>query len=452
MARMRFIFFLTILGLLSACAAKKRAAEMEARPAWVKQKPVVPGYFTGVGAAKKTGTRTEYTERARRDALADLAGEISVQVSASSVLRTIETEYGKSNLYNQRIEITTDDYLEGFEPVDSYEDETTYWVYYRIDKTTYYANKARRKQEALANAKAKFIAGQQAAGSHSPGEALSFYLQGLTAIKAFLGEETPVKLDGQTEDIGNKLFTSLNGLLSALEIKPLTKEVTVKRGQKPDHPLQFEVTYNGRPVKNIPVIFKFSGGYLVSNKALTDENGRVSALTGKIRSKNSSEQLTAVIDLAGIAQKATDDLFIRSLPDYGKAEKAVIRINIARPGVSLHFENSFCANNDCAAIIKLFEKDLLREGFVFVQVPAADYNFVLDLKYTAGETAGGLTSVYLSGSLNVFDENAKLVWSKNITPAKGVGSSRREAREKAFATLLKNLDLIYFRQGLNAIQ
>ena len=452
MKMLKFVLFLTVIAFLPGCAAKKRAAEYDAQPAWVKQKPVVDGYFTGVGSSKKTGTRLAYIERARRDALADLAGEVAVQVSSSSVLRKIETEYGITDLFTQRIDITADDYLEGFEPVDSYENETTYWVYYRIKKSTYYAAKAKRKQQAVAAARAKLEAGQEAQQNRDPAAALTFYLQGLTAIKAYLGEETPADIGGQTVDVGNKLFSSLNRTLSDLKIKPVTTTIEVKRGRQPEHPPQFEVTYQKQPVKDIPVLFKFSGGYLVNDRALTDEKGRVTAALGKINSKNDSELLTATIDLSGLAQKATEDQFIRSLPDYRKIEKATIRINIVSPKILLLIRDGFCGDNDCDAITGLFRKNCLQAGLNFTQEQPVDYRFVLDLKYTDGESAGGLTSVFISGKLSVFDGEQEMVRMKNITAIKGVGSNKTEAREKAFAELLKNLDLIYFRQGLDALE
>ena len=57
--------------------------------------------------------------------------------------------------FDQIIRISTDDYLEGFEPVDLYENESSYWVYYRISKATYVEKKELKKQQALEAAKLK---------------------------------------------------------------------------------------------------------------------------------------------------------------------------------------------------------------------------------------------------------------------------------------------------------
>ncbi len=452
MARLKIIVLLSVLVALASCVAQKRAAEFEAQPGWLRKKPEIDGYYLGVGSAKKTGLPAEYIERARRDALADLAAEVSLQVSSTSVLHTIETEYGKTDYYNQHIEIIVDDYLEGFEPVDFYENEDTYWVLYRIGKNTYREVKEKRKKEAIANARAKLSAGKTAQQNQKPGEAIVFYLQGLSAVKAYLTEETPAEYLGQPVDVGNSLFASLNQVISEMDLKPLTDEIFIKRGQRPGQSLQFVVTYRKQPVKDIRVIFKYSGGYLANNIGFSDENGKVFADPGRIRSTKSSELLTASIDLSFLAQKATDDLFIRGLLTQQAAKTASIPINIQKPDFSITTNDNFCAAADCDDIIKLFKKHLLRRAYLFDTMPATDYRFGLNLKYSPGETAGKLTSVYLSGTLDVSDvKNNLLVWSKNIPAVKGVGKSREEAEKKAFSALLKKLDLIYFGQGIEAV-
>ena len=96
-----FVVFFLIL--FASCAAKKQAAVYEAQPIWMKQKPVVPEYYIGVGSSKKVGPPAEYKDLAKRDALANLAEEISITVSSTSVMRTIETNRGIIETFDQQI-------------------------------------------------------------------------------------------------------------------------------------------------------------------------------------------------------------------------------------------------------------------------------------------------------------------------------------------------------------
>jgi len=451
MIKLKFLFIVTVLIALSSCAAKKRAAEFEAQPEWVKQKPTIQGYYPGVGSSTKIGLRAGYIEKSKQNALADLATEVSVQISSTSVLHTIETAYGNTDLFDQRIEMISDDYLEGFEPVEYYENEENYWVYYRIDKNKYYETKARRKKEAIGNAKAKYIAGQKAQQNANPKDAISFYLQGLSAIKQYMAEETTADNNGSTIDVGNELFASLNQVVSSISIMPGVDEVVVKRGESPGQPLMFAVYYNDNPIKGIPLTFGYSGGYLKKNDAFTDDAGHAFVEPGLIQSKNDKEQIIAFVDFEDIAQKATDDLFVRGLLTNRKTESTAIQLTITQPKLAISIENDFCENNNCNGIIQLFEKNALNAGYLLDTVDRVDYMFELNLNYSDGESSGTLTSVYLGGNIKVFNAKKELIWSKDITLAKGVGQNKKEAIKEAFEAMLKNLNLIYFRQGLAAI-
>lgn len=445
------VLLLLICILLASCATKKKAAELEAQPAWMKQKPQIEGYFTGVGSAMKIGTSREYIANAKNDALADLAGEVSVQISASSVLHTIETQYGNTDFFDQRIETQTEDHLEGFEPVDFYDTEDSYWVYYRLPKKTYYDNKARRKAEAVANAKAKYLAGEKAKTIRNPKDAIAFYLQGLIAIKAYLAEETPTNIEGNNIDIGNNLYAALERTIADLSIKAITKEYFVKHGQQTQMLFTFQVTYAGQLVSGIPVDFRFSGGYLDNNKAVSDSKGQVFADPGVIHSKKDYEKLTASIDLEELANSATEDLFVRGLLTNRQATSAEIKLNIALPKFFLAVNEDFCQVNKCERIQQLFKKNVLQAGYLMGTSEIADYAFDLQLQLEDGETSGKLTSVLIHGQLNIINSENQLLWTKTINQIKQVGNSHKEAKEKTFATLLKNLNLIYFRQGLERI-
>ena len=95
------VLFLFFLG----CASSKKAEDVEPAPRWVNNRPVMEGYYIGIGSARKVGMKQEYVAEARQNALQDMASQISARVSATSVLHTIENEYGVSESYSERVEI-----------------------------------------------------------------------------------------------------------------------------------------------------------------------------------------------------------------------------------------------------------------------------------------------------------------------------------------------------------
>src|SRR6056297_2578774 len=445
--------YLVILFLfLGACAAKKQAVELESLPEWVKHKPIIPGYYTGIASVKKVGTTAQYTSQARRQALADLAESVSSTVSSTSVLHAIETKYGFSETFNQRIKISTDDYLEGFEPVDSYENEDSYWVYYKIDKRTYHEMKEKKKKEAIATALAKYQSGVELEQSNKAKEAISFYLQGLQALKQYLNEENPVTYNNQNTDIGNELFESVYRILNNLKIESKQSSVTVKRRENFNEKLKFIVTFKGQPVQGIPVSFTYTGGYLKKDQKDSDDNGIVQLEPEPIYSKNEKEQITAAIDLKDLAQQSVDDLFIRGLIQKHYIKPAIVDIIIKAPSIAINMDKNNCSENQYNKITSTFNENIRQFGFIGDSKNNADYILKFSFGYRQGERAGGLISVYISGELIIEDKAGTTTWTKQTESIKGVGYSIEEAKNKAFDEFLTSLNRKYFKQALDAIK
>jgi hypothetical protein len=437
--------------LLSACVAKKQAAEFEAQPAWMKQKPIIPGYYVGIGSAKKVGTSSEYIANARKDALADLAGEVSTQISSTSVYRTIEDKYGHMETYDQRIETTVDDYLEGFEPVEIYENNESYWVYYSIRKEIYVEKKEMKKQEALMTALAKYNSGLQEENAGKPKESLAFYLQGLQSIKPYLKEETSVIVNENKMDIGNQLFSSMDQLLSDLTIVSEIKEVQVKRGEAFNESLKFRVLYKNQPARGIPVEFSFTGGYLKNDRQSTDGEGFAILQPEVIHSKNKQEQITARINLKEIASKAVEDTFIRGLILKKSIQPARVYVNIESPSISLIIAENCCQGNECSRLTQIFNQNATGAAYIFNPKNPSDFTFHLNYSIAPGNSAGGLVSTDLKGVLYLTDKTNKQLWTKEISGIRGVGSDGMKARQEAFDDFFNSLDRIYIKQGLDKI-
>src|SRR5262245_17154640 len=102
------------------------------RPDWVKARPASSGYYIGVGLASKS--RGDHQETAKKNALNDLASEISVTVEGNSLLYTLDQKTRFDESFTSTIKTTTTELIEGFELVDTWENGTEYWTYYRLSK------------------------------------------------------------------------------------------------------------------------------------------------------------------------------------------------------------------------------------------------------------------------------------------------------------------------------
>ena len=64
--------------------------EVKNAPEWVNTRPLSGQYYVGVAAASKVREPLEYANVAKKNALNDLASEISVEIKGESLLNTLE--------------------------------------------------------------------------------------------------------------------------------------------------------------------------------------------------------------------------------------------------------------------------------------------------------------------------------------------------------------------------
>ncbi|MFO0268507.1 MAG: LPP20 family lipoprotein, partial [Cyclobacteriaceae bacterium] len=144
--KLLYLLFLAVACSPSATTVKTDV--QNTRPAWLSAKPQQSGYYVGIGQGIKDGTNN-YIQAAKKSAFEDLISEIKVTVSSSSVLTQIDANKEFQEKYEQIIQTTAADDIQEFEQVDSWEDEKTYWVYYRLSRERYRQIKEEQKRNAI---------------------------------------------------------------------------------------------------------------------------------------------------------------------------------------------------------------------------------------------------------------------------------------------------------------
>lgn len=288
-------FLLIMLALMAASTtwaqkkqAKGKAAPTGGKPDWVTQRPKVPGYYIGIGSARLAGTPNEYQETARQVALTDMSQEIVVQIVSDAKLTDTQDNNVINTKFQQDIRTITENSLEGYEPVDSYNDGTNYWVYYRLNKTVYYTNKKKKFDAAMAASESSFTRAEELLNSGDVYTAYLFYTQSLNPLLPYLiaAIESEFKQASQTQ--AQKATERLITITSGLRFEAITKEPTYKFGARQDLPLELRVVYKSTrgdmPVAKFPVLFKFTsgGGNFLNPYANANPEGVVRAIINKI--------------------------------------------------------------------------------------------------------------------------------------------------------------------------
>jgi hypothetical protein len=76
-----------------------------------------------------------------------LSSEIKVDISTNSILYTVQNNNQFNENFNSLIKLSSNDNIEGYKLIDTYENDKQYWLYYELDKAEYENRKLQKKQQ-----------------------------------------------------------------------------------------------------------------------------------------------------------------------------------------------------------------------------------------------------------------------------------------------------------------
>jgi hypothetical protein len=331
----KVVFYTFLLVLLLSCGGVKKVP-FDKMPTWLKERPSSEDYFIGIGSAKKLGTPDSYMKLARESALSDMSQSISVKISSISTSNILE---GKNELYEtfqQNIKSKTSEIFEGVELVDQFDDGENYNTFYKINKKEFFKRKSERKTKALSLGLSYYMQAKEQEREVHISSALSLYVKVLNAIVFYLGEDTKINSEGRDIELAYEARNSFDRLAMSLSISAINNSLEYNRGESvKNSELTFIVEYDSEAVMDIPVTFKYSGGYLNNIHDISDNNGEVSTSINKITSRKSLERVNAELDFQDLVRKASDNLFIRKLFASNTRKLESISLNIISPSIFL---------------------------------------------------------------------------------------------------------------------
>jgi len=364
----RAIYVLTILFYSTLLAQE---------PGWVKQRPVSQQYFIGIGSADKTSSG--YRNRAKADALNDLASEISVSIN--SELIDVMTEYsGFSEEYaRSEIRMSTKDDLEGYERYDDYNGKDSYWIYYRISKDYFkrYAN----------NAISSFDTYLVSKDESDVTLELTLLINCLEYIYRAAGQDIYHQSSGK--NLRLEVPRLIKSSLSNIEIKSSKTRYEAYYGRGIDDAIDIQVIdrKNSQPVSfiDMEVRFERGDGEFLSDKYQTDRNGQFKVNVAQINSKEEQQVIKASANLVkfkaeidkggyldnilkGIARASGLEIVI-NVSEYRKDKVAVLVVGDGLSTILLSllmskFNNEYKNQTDFDIMDpREAEKVLEREGF-----------------------------------------------------------------------------------------
>jgi hypothetical protein len=432
----KIIFIVSILSLLWSCGSSKKithAELMETAPEWVKQTPNHPAYYQGVGRAVKT-IQPDYRERARQNALSELAAGISVNISSSSVLNQFEFDNSYNEFFRDNIKVSVQQYLEGYEMVDEWETDQQYYVYYRLAKSRFEEIKQQRIESSLNLSVSKFEQARDMSLQGKTFDAIGFYIKAVEDIRNFLADDLSAEIDGTSRTYSTFLIGEMMSQIRGLKIIFPMENLSVKPGSD-NASRPFDVLVkdtNGNPVANLPVKTTFSWLPGKQYNAFTDARGVFRITPERIVPGLSNEMITAVVDMKKIAENQTDDLMVQRLFTDVSASQFTLPIEVIPPVFRVLIDNPHASAMSVSLrneVSNLFSQD----GIKITQTDGQqDYNLLINMEFTDPVLLGNRYTNKLKANIIIEDSMGRTLHSSSVDDVSGLGSSTAEAIDDAF--------------------
>ena len=294
--------------LLFACKSKKEiadaptVAESKPAPLWVSSRPNNAFKFVGIGMADKSKGGS-YQMEAKKNALYDLSSEIKVDISVNSVLYTVQNENKFNENFNSLVKLSNSDNIEGYQLVDSYENDKQYWVYYILDKQEYANLKAQKKQQTITKAANLIAASFTDDVNRDFSSSLKKRIQAFGVLTPYLSEE--INFDpAQTKGPKNvfELTTLIQQQLQAITVANDKNLPILKPYQQIYAPVNYSLIIHGRyPLQNFPFLISSDDDRIrVVEKTSTASDGQIQVKVNSVEPMNQTVAFSLSPDIIGL--------------------------------------------------------------------------------------------------------------------------------------------------------
>jgi hypothetical protein len=449
-------FYLVLSLIFLACSSSKQVNQAPPKPTWLSTKPYQDGYYTGIGHSNKDGSNN-YIQSAKKSALDDLVSEIKVQVSSTSVLSQLDVNKEFSERYEQIIQTTAADEIEEFETVDAWEDETNYWIYYRLSITRYRQIKEEQKRNAALLATDYYKKGLESEKNDERLQAIGFYFQALRTVEKYLAEPVRAMVDGQEILLVNEVYAKIQTLLDKVNVSVNPSDIAINRRVAQDaHSVMASVVYKDtkKSAKDIPLTASFlKGAGVVFPDYKTDEKGKAKILINKIDSRDLEQTVGVKVNidaLSGTANSPVYSLVAKTL----KVPSAQVVMKVQRPIVYLTTnERSLGLNKNNEQISNKLKNLLANSGFEFSD-NRSKADLWLDVKSDSekGSVNGSIHITYLTSVIKVATaKEGKEIYTTTLDRIKGYGLDFDRSSQDAYNRGLETLEKERFSELLNTV-
>lgn len=334
-------------------------------PDWVKQHPVNEFGYAGVGMAKTS--EEGYSSKAKERALVDLASEIKIQISSSSLLNTLEDGGVVKELYAESIRSVVEANIEKYRLVDSWQNGDEYWVYYELNRLDYEEYMETRRQKAIKDGFDFWYRGNSMLEQGDMISGVDLLVKAWEVVQPVIHLDLRCSYKGKTVNLGTEVYASLVGCLNGINLSVSPDVINGQAFQGVETPVKVSVLRNNRPLKNMMLQASFlSGEGDLSSIAPTDAQGESSFYIRNITSKQSQQEVRVSLVLDAfkvLAEGKYATLFKKAL---AMRPEATLTINLKAKQLTAYILNQ---QNELRALVASIRSILTNQYFDVVDTP-----------------------------------------------------------------------------------
>jgi len=424
-------------------------------PEWVNARPHNSSNYIGVGSASKLTQPLDYQAIAKKNALNDLASEISVRVQGSTFLNSMEVNKNFSEEFISTINTTTDEKLEDFEVVGIWENQKEYWVYYRLNKSTYQQKKAAKKNQAMAVAFDLYSKGLSSEQSGQIVTAFDQYMRGLFAMKDYWSEVNEYNTTEQRIFLDQEIYDRMKRVISELTIKPAATKVVLSSENSYRSDLKVKLEYQGKPVKGVSLIYGYQKNRFMKPKtAETDDLGEIIATIEDVSRVEKNNVVDFKINTEQFIAQDLDLRIQQGLIKSLRTENKILPIELITPSFNITSdEKSFGQPATNSILASAFSAALVKEGMRIVSgIGESNYKVNITSNTTSGGQAQGFAVAFLEMTITVTNSiTGETAYKESPTSIKGLQLNNDAAGVEAYKKGKEKIELEIIKSLLDSI-
>ena len=451
-----FVFlFASCSGSKDTTSASQQSTIEVPAPEWVGNRPHSPSYYIGIGSCSKFAQPYDYQTIAKKNALNDLASEISVRVQGQTFLNSLEVNKSFSEEFISNVSTSTDAKIEDYEIAGSWENKNEFWVFYRLDKAKYQAWKMAKKAAALNLANDFYQKGLEAEKNSNVMAAFDLYMRGIFALKDYWNESNEYMSAAGKVYLDNEIFSSMQKMCGNLKLSTDKNQIKLTSENNFTQDVFATLSLDGRAVKGLAVKYsyeKIQGMH--RSEVFTTEVGHAKVPVSEVNFSNSANAVTIELDLTKLKVQDLDqkvqDGFIQSF----KTDRKVLPIEAILPSFFITSnELNYGASSSTRVLQSALSGALVAKGLrIAGKESEADFVATIESNTKEGGQANGFVVAFLEVNLVVKNrKTGELAFSETLSSVKGLQLNKDAAGIEAYKKGKEKVEQVLTQKLLQSI-